>query len=192
MKWDGRLVVIYSGGVQSWQALEKIPWLFKLIHQIDSRAYFVGLSPEKERLKNLFDEAGVRSTDYSFLSVDFKDIPFFLAASDIGFLIREKNIVNALSCPTKFAEYLAAGLHVISTTAVEEIAATLKDGSAGTLIDDLSDAAKIHEGLKRAVAKANDVPTRTREAVTTATTAYDWKIHVPVMKKWYLNLHNAL
>ena len=44
----------------------------------------------------------------------------FLNAADFGFILRERNKINRVACPTKFAEYCLTGLPVIIGDAVPD------------------------------------------------------------------------
>ena len=51
----------------------------------------------------------------SIHDIPHKDVYKYLSASDIGFLIRSNHILNQVSSPIKFAEYLVCGNPVIIT-----------------------------------------------------------------------------
>lgn len=53
----------------------------------------------------------------------------------LGFLIREENIVNHVSFPIKFGEYLAAGLNVIVSDFNWSCADFIKKNGGGLLVD---------------------------------------------------------
>ena len=46
--------------------------------------------------------------------VDPSEVFCWLSAGDYGLLIRDKSVTNSCASPTKYAEYLLAGLRVIS------------------------------------------------------------------------------
>ena len=48
-------------------------------------------------------------------SVPFTEVPKYLNAADVAFLIRDNHEMNAVASPTKLAEYLSCGLPVISS-----------------------------------------------------------------------------
>ncbi len=162
--------------------------LFKLIQSCDPSAFFLGLSTEPEEMGRLFEKAGISQGDYLMVSAPYPKVPEMLAAGDIGLLIREANIVNEYACPTKFAEYLAAGLHVVATPAVRDMADLLRKEPVGTLIDDLGNTAVIKDALKNAVIQAKSVEARMTSSMGAAKRHFDWEIYVPRIKKWYFQL----
>jgi glycosyltransferase involved in cell wall biosynthesis len=74
-----------------------------------------------------------------------EDVPSQLRAGDIGMCFIADGFANVARAPTRFAEYLAAGLAVAVTDGVGDFDAIVLDHSLGVIVDDESDA-----GLERA------------------------------------------
>ena len=58
-----------------------------------------------------------------------------LSAADFGLLLRENNIVNNVASPTKFAEYLMAGLPVIISNGIGDFSYFVRFKNVGICID---------------------------------------------------------
>ncbi|MBV9080360.1 MAG: hypothetical protein JO102_04490 [Elusimicrobia bacterium] len=181
-----RLALVYSGSLSAWQVPEKMLKVAMRFLELHPESVFLGLTPEPARLKAAAMRAGVPASRLRSLKVSHDHVRFYLAASDAALLLREDNDVNRYACPTKFAEYLATGLHVIATPAVEEVAATLRETGAGTLIESLD--AGADDALRAAGAAARDVDARVKKSLAAARDRYDWSRHLPTVKKWYLDL----
>jgi len=69
--------------------------------------------------------------------VPYNEVPNYLMAADIGIIIRDKDIVNKVSSPIKFSEYLSCGLPVIANDSVTLISDVLKKYNCGAIVDDL-------------------------------------------------------
>jgi glycosyltransferase involved in cell wall biosynthesis len=103
------VVVVYSGTAVGWQSLELAeqvvsPWL-----AADARHRMLFLStghPVIERMKARFPQ----QVDHRW--VPHRRVRAMLQDCDIGLLLREDRITNRVASPTKFAEYLSAGLAV--------------------------------------------------------------------------------
>jgi glycosyltransferase involved in cell wall biosynthesis len=65
------------------------------------------------------------------------DVPRFLAAADVALSIIRPSYARIASSPTKFAEYLAAGLPVISTAGIGDLDGHIEEGRAGVLLRSL-------------------------------------------------------
>lgn len=106
------VVLAYSGSTAGWQS-------FSALQQ-----YLIPFLKQKSGNKVLFlskPEENIQQLEKEFPGqilqkwVSHHDVPSTLAACDMGILIREDSVTNQVASPTKFAEYLSAGLQVIIT-----------------------------------------------------------------------------
>lgn len=184
LKIESRTVLVYSGTLSAWQIPALLPEVFQAFRRVDPACFFLGLTPDVAALQSLFSRRGFGREDVHVCSVPHPDVPGYLAAGDIGLLLREEHLLNRYACPTKFAEYLAAGLYVLATPAVQEVADVLGEEEAGTLVpgvdrESLSAAARITlENLRAGGAVKRSLRAARR---------FDWASFVPVLKKWYLS-----
>ncbi len=58
-----------------------------------------------------------------------------LAVSDLGLLLRERNSVNRVASPVKFAEYLASGLPVLVSPGVGDCPDIVRRDRVGYVLD---------------------------------------------------------
>ena len=58
-----------------------------------------------------------------------------LMASDIGFMLREAHPLNSVASPVKFAEYLAAGLAVVTSPGLGDVSELVVENDLGVLVD---------------------------------------------------------
>ena len=104
------IVIIFSGGSTDWQVMSKLEENLKgiLYHNKEVKVLF--LSKINLEDLNVFEEYKDRLQQFWVLPEDVYEI---LIVGDYGILFREASITNKVASPTKFAEYLAAGLKVI-------------------------------------------------------------------------------
>lgn len=107
-----KFVVTYCGSMAPWQMPEMMVLVFRRLSQLMSGTHFLGITTRPQTMKRVFSENGVGPDEATFLRVPHAQVPAYLAAGDLGLLVREENIVNRVASPTKFAEYLAAGTPV--------------------------------------------------------------------------------
>ncbi len=101
----------YLGTGAPWQALDRLSLLWQEIAKQDESLLFRVISRDP-RCRVL--GAGIATNRIEFVQSDrFQDVAAFLNECEAGFLIREDNIVNRVSFPTKMAEYLASGCWVV-------------------------------------------------------------------------------
>lgn len=114
---SNRFVVVFSGALDQWQKPDILFRIFKLIQAHLENAFFLILTPFQEKAKDLAIHHGLKSTDCAILHIPFKDVPGYLAASDLGLLARglfeSHSKVNLFSSPIKVPEYLVTGCPVV-------------------------------------------------------------------------------
>jgi len=95
--------IIYCGGLQKWQQVEK---MLGYVHRHHSRYRFTFLVPDPDELMGMYrsfygeDFPGlVESADSHAVKAHYRDNSF-------GLVLREDIVVNRVACPTKLSEYL--------------------------------------------------------------------------------------
>ena len=122
--------------------------------------------------------------------------PEYLAAADLGLLLRDQTTLNRVASPVKFGEYLASGTPVIMTPQIGDFSSLVARKGLGTIIDlDHSD-----DELRRAIAgwlsESSSHETAVR-CIQYAREALCWSANVSLRKDVYENMvanpttHNA-
>jgi glycosyltransferase involved in cell wall biosynthesis len=135
---ENRIVFCYLGGLQKWQNVDETISLFERIYILDTRAYLLiitnsDLSDFRKKLRNIGNCGEV----YSFMSLSIHEIPTYLPVADFGFLLRSQSLVNRVASPTKFGEYLAAGVPVITTPFAGDAPQIVGKSECGFIIEDV-------------------------------------------------------
>jgi glycosyltransferase involved in cell wall biosynthesis len=94
--------------------------------------------------------ADIAMSDYVITRVDASEVETYLAAADFGISFVRPSFSKISSSPTKVAEYLAAGVPVV-TTVIGDLADLFADENIGVLLDEFSPAA--YEAAARAVGR---------------------------------------
>ena len=104
------LVLVYSGSTAGWQSFGTLEKLLAdcLRSSPDVKLIFLtGKDPVVEKMKT--DHPGQVQSRW----LKHHEVTGMLLACDIGILYREQSVTNKVASPTKFAEYLSAGLPVV-------------------------------------------------------------------------------
>jgi GT2 family glycosyltransferase/glycosyltransferase involved in cell wall biosynthesis len=102
---DGKPVVVYAGGLHKWQ---QVPKMIDAITRTASICVHRFYCPEPDVVRGMLPVA-IRDR----VIVDRKgheELIGLYAECHYGFILREDNVVNHVSCPTKLVEYLAMGI----------------------------------------------------------------------------------
>ncbi|WP_299016334.1 glycosyltransferase [uncultured Photobacterium sp.] len=113
LKIDDNFVYVYSGGASYWQNLDNILSAYKDAKLKHPSIFLLILTPEKEQVVKLVEEARIPKDDYTILSLNYEDVGKYLNAADAGLIIRSDSIVNHVASPTKVNEYISCGLKVV-------------------------------------------------------------------------------
>lgn len=117
---DDILFVFSSGGTAEWQNIESIKLLAEKGYKV------LNLSKTSIYHKNIINKF-----------VDYNMMPAYLSAADIGIIWRNKSIVNEVSSPVKFSEYLCCGLPVVSNSSVKVIEEFVDNYKIGIILESL-------------------------------------------------------
>ena len=121
------LVLAFAGGKADWQGLDYwLPMMHEWLENIPNLKLLL-LAPPHPEIVRLTDSFPNRIIN-TFVS--HGEVLQALAAADHGVMWRENNITNKVASPTKFSEYLQAGLNIITNdgTATGRLVRTLQLG----------------------------------------------------------------
>ncbi len=111
MEFDAEaIIMVYSGSTAGWQSFNTLGNLLGNVLLKDTRFKLLFLSGEDENIAGMKTRFPGQVTSKW---VKHHEVQKVLAACDYGILFRENSVTNQVASPTKFAEYLSAGLPVI-------------------------------------------------------------------------------
>lgn len=124
------IVLAYSGSTAGWQSFSTLyNYLAPFLKQkSDNKVLF--LSKPEDNIQQLEKEFPGQIIQKW---VNHHEVPIVLSACDMGILIREDSVTNRVASPTKFAEYLSAGLQVIITDNIGDYSDFVKVHQCGII-----------------------------------------------------------
>ncbi len=185
-----RLVFVYSGSMHPLQMPRAIVKLFREFYKLDKEVFFLILTFKVEKARRLLECELIPQENYKALAVEYSKIPMYLNAADIGILLREKNIVNRVACPTKFAEYVACGLYTILTDEIGDISGMVERERIGEVIKSSLKESEIKSVVNEILIKRAEIlKNRNKERIAQfARTKYSWTNLMPIFWKTYEDL----
>lgn len=125
-------VICYAGSEAEWQSIDKLgPWLDTLLSRDPSAALLMMTRADlsaSQVVKNHPDR--VRQT-----WVNPDRVREAMEMADFGLLVRDRSTTNRVAAPTKFAEYLAAGLKIMISPEVGDYSEMVQREELGVVCD---------------------------------------------------------
>lgn len=122
----------YQGGGSPWQGLDHLAQVWGALHRLDGTLRFRVISKDY-RTRVLGQELPSSVIDFTAAETP-EAVASLLAEAKLGFLYREGSLVNRVSWPMKFAEYLGAGVPVVVTNCGWDLAPLVSLHDAGLVV----------------------------------------------------------
>ena len=126
------VVLVYAGSTAGWQSFGLLESLLSGIMDRQPKVKVLFLSKADANNQLLADRYPDR-VQVEWL--DPADVQRTLQACDHGILVREDTITNRVASPTKFAEYLNAGLPVMISEGLGDFSALVREERLGQVIE---------------------------------------------------------
>jgi hypothetical protein len=145
------IVIVYSGGTQSYQRLPAIAGFVSAVGMHVQRIRFVVFTAEPELARA---QLGVLANAPGTIiaSVAPSDLHAHLKIADFGIILRDNHVINRVASPTKIWEYLLSGLHVICNHAAGN-AAEVAGALDAALVVDPDSPSQTWDAIARAIEK---------------------------------------
>jgi len=112
------------------------------------------------------------------MSIGRNEVPAYLNAADIGFLLRAPHPLNTVASPVKFGEYIGSGLTVVSSPGVGDVSSFIEQEDVGILVDADQIEPTTASILQMIDELRNDRLERSQRSRNAARTRYSWEAYV--------------
>lgn len=137
---NDKFVILYTGALKKgYQKADRILTFFSAVKTILPQSFLCLLSPDMEKGNELCEQAGLSKKNYMIKYVPHQEIGRYMQVGDIGLLPRENKVLNHVSSPTKFGEYLASGVPVVLSPNVMDAAQIVHKKGVGCVNNTWSD-----------------------------------------------------
>jgi glycosyltransferase involved in cell wall biosynthesis len=183
-----RTVIVYVGSLGGMYLTAELAEFFRAARAFDSNAFLLVLTQSRpELITDPLARAGVAPADFHTRYVTPEELPSYLAASDIAISLVKPSYAKLASSPTKFAEYLASGLPVISTAGIGDLDEQIERERIGVLLEGFTPAA--YANAFRAAEALRKIPSFRDHCIEVAKRLYD--LHT-VGSPRYLRLYESV
>jgi glycosyltransferase involved in cell wall biosynthesis len=131
--FDNKFVILYLGTLSAWQWPEAMFNLYSHFYKANPESMLHLLIPVYDHAKALeyLNKYQIPEESYLLEEVAHSEVGKVIGIADAGLLLREAHPVNLVSSPTKFGEYLAAGVPVILTDGIGDYSALAEEMKVG-------------------------------------------------------------
>jgi glycosyltransferase involved in cell wall biosynthesis len=160
-----RFELVYAGSVVGLYLVEEMARFFVELQQRQPNARFRILTHGSPAIVcEVLRRAGVSTDDFEVVAVHPSEIPNQLARARLGISFRKPTFSQIAASPTKIAEYLAAGIPVVSNAGTGDVDELLQSERVGLTVHSFDDAS-LAEAAERALAltKEADIEERCRQ-----------------------------
>lgn len=127
------IVLVYAGSTAPWQSFALLEKMFVPLLETNSNIKVLFLSKESKDNKSLQARFPGRII---IRWVQHHEVPDYLACGDYGILVREQSDTNKVASPTKFAEYLYAGLPVLISENLGDFSDYVRKNNCGYVLSE--------------------------------------------------------
>jgi glycosyltransferase involved in cell wall biosynthesis len=158
----GRKAIVYVGKLAARYMEREMVAFLAAARQIEPELFLLVLTQSSsDNLVAELDSAGIPANDYLITRAPPDDLGSYLACADFAIYFYRPRFSEIAASPTKAAEYLAAGLPVVSGPGVGDIDALLRESGVGVIVERFTEGC-YGPAAERMVELGSDPETRER------------------------------
>lgn len=178
------VLLVYAGGLNPYQMLPEMLRVWEGLRELPYVRFLLLLARQQPTGGDRPELTGVSEIPgLVTLSVPRDQVPGYLAASDVGFLLRQEHPLNRVASPVKFGEYLSSGLAIVSSPGIGDISRIVAEHDLGILVrpEDTAEAVSACAHFIPRVREERDA-FRERAFDAVVREKWDWKAHLGLWK----------
>lgn len=167
-----RPVLVYAGSIGTWYLLEEMLQFYTVAKRTWPELFLLVLcNGSTEGIREALQRHGIADRDSVCRWVPAEQMPDYLSAADAGMAFIRPCLSKRSSSPTKFAEYLACGLPIVTNDGIGDVRALMQEESAGVLVERFDQEAYVRAGrqLREQLARGREPFRRIAERIFSLT-----------------------
>ncbi|HJN42756.1 MAG TPA: glycosyltransferase family 4 protein [Vicinamibacterales bacterium] len=136
---DAGAVFVYSGSLGTWYLLREMIRFVEVARERWPGSSLLLLTRHQAEAREALQRSSLPADRVTLASAAPEEVPQWLARSDVGLAFYKPGIARRGTCPTKMAEYLAAGLPVVVNEAVGDSEEIIAGNEVGVVPESFSD-----------------------------------------------------
>lgn len=131
---------VYSGTLDGWTTPQLLAKVFKKLIESNNVELHLNIYTHtaSATVEKAFRNELIPRYSYDIESLNAKEVKQKLLQNNFGILVREKSIVNEVSFPVKFGEYMASGLPTVTNAATKGINQFIYTYKVGVVMEDVN------------------------------------------------------
>lgn len=188
-----RFIVCYLGTLTAWQWPDAMFSLAAQIRQRKPETFLYLLIPESdhEKARSFLAQHNIPAGAYRLEEIPHERVGSLLGIADAGLLLRKAHPVNEVASPTKFGEYLAAGVPVIITDKIGDTSEIVARENIGVIISPADSGVNEHD-LKNVLSFAESLQSNRKEIADRCTNVakgnLEWSNYAEILFDSYLKV----
>ena len=180
----------YIGSGAPWQDLPLLAEIWSAIHRLDPDLRFrvVSRDDRADVLRRALPPQVVESVS----AREPAAVADQLRDTQLGFIVRRPHLVNTVSYPTKFGEYVASGVGVVTTDIGWDIGALVRSTGCGLVLDVDESPGRMAERVVAFLSGADATSDTLTEACDAAASALDRAVYVKQLSTFLAGLIDSL
>ena len=131
---NNKIAFVYCGSYRTYQLIDKTLELYKSISKKVPNTKLFIFTHNQNEIKKEIELIDLPVENYRLMSLERTEVGTYLNAMDVSLLLRDNSILNRVSSPTKFSEYLINGLPVITTDYVGDFSKLVRKHKLGFVL----------------------------------------------------------
>ncbi|MDW3176730.1 MAG: glycosyltransferase [Acidimicrobiia bacterium] len=132
--WNKNRIALYVGGMSPWQQPDLMMKTFSSLYKTDDSWRLLVATQDADSAARIAASHAIPEALVAIETHPHAKIAEIASAGDIAFLLRKPHLMNLCASPTKFAEYLEAGVPVAISNSLPTFSALCRSGRVGVEI----------------------------------------------------------
>ena len=136
MKLEDKFIFVYTGNTAYYQMIEEnLKFFIQFYKKFNDVFLIIITEHDQDTFTQILKRNNIPNSLYLIKSLPQNEIAALQSIANFGLLIRDDLPLNHHSFPTKFAEYLASGVPVLTTPHIHTIAPLVIENKLGKVIE---------------------------------------------------------
>ncbi|MEM6631028.1 MAG: glycosyltransferase, partial [Bacteroidota bacterium] len=137
---NGQLVISYLGSIGTWYLLAEMMDFFSKLLKTYPKALFLFITKsDPVAISEMAALKGIDPTNLSIVEASRKEVPYYLALSQLNVFFYKPTFSRKATSPTKQGEVMSLGIPIICNDKVGDTGSIIRETQSGIVLDSFED-----------------------------------------------------